>query len=162
MRVIYILFRSLKLDAGLYEEIEKYEDYNKHSIVIGALVILLTSIGFKAFNVYDIIVAVISISVGMALWSGVVIAISYKLLSTRINLKAFVNCLLIGFSPMLFNLLYLTPYAGFYLSVAVFLWTVISIAVVLKTLLEQEFTSCLMLSALGAVVYFIAVMVLLG
>lgn len=162
MRAIYILKRALKLDSGLYREIEKNEDYRKDSIIIGSIAILLSAVGFKAFNVFNIIAAIISVSIGIALWSGVVIAVSYKLLSTRINFNAFVNCLLVGFSPMLFNIFYLTPYAGFYISVVVFLWTVVSIAIVLKEILEQEFTSCLLLSALGSVIYFITVILLLG
>ena len=162
MKVMNIMIRALKLDAVLYEEIEKSEQYTKDSILIAAIVILLSSIGFKAFNVYDIIVAIISISIGIALWTGIVIAISYKMLSVRIDTSTFVNCLLAGFSPMLFNILYKIPYVGFYISVAVFLWTLTSIAVVLKQLLEQEYTSCLILSALGAVFYFIAVIILLG
>jgi len=161
MRTIYILKRALILDSGLYGEIEKNEDYRKDSIKIVAIAIMLSAVGFKAFNAFNIIAAIISVSIGIALWSGVVIAVSYKL-STRINVNAFVNCLLVGFSPMLFNIFYLTPYAGFYISVVVFLWTVLSIAIVLKEILEQELTSCLVLSALGSVIYFITLMLLLG
>lgn len=162
MRAIKTIIRALKLDEGLYGEIEKDERYIKDSIIITALAILLSSIGFKAFNVYDIIVAIISVSIGLALWYGVIIVVSYKLLSSRINLKVFVRCILTGISPMIFNIFYLAPLAGFYIAGIVFIWTVVSIAIALKELLEQEFASCLVLSALGAVIYFITVILLLG
>jgi hypothetical protein len=156
MNLVNKMIRAAKLDAQLYEEVEKDTVATKEAflvVLIGAICNGIGSVGILGAK--GIITGIISGIVGWLLWSAVIYLIGVKIFKHTSDMGELLRCLGFAYSPNVLSILGLIPGIGLIIRFIASIWVLVAFIVAVRQALDCGTGRAILVSVLGFVAFII-------
>ncbi len=158
--------RAMRLDAGLYEEVEHNPRLTGQAATVVVLASLASGIGAgAAHGIGSLIWGVVGSLAGWLVWAFLTYLIGTRLLettTTQADLGQLLRTLGFAYSPALLNILGVIPFLGWVVRAAVFFWVIATWVVAVRQALDYDSTArAVGVAAIGWLAYVIIMGVLM-
>jgi len=163
MNLIDKMIRAAKLDAQLYEEVEKDTEATKEAflvVLIGAICNGIGSVGIVGAK--GLIIGLLSGIIGWLLWSVIIFLIGVKIFKHTSDIGELLRCLGFAYSPNVLSILGIIPIIGFIIRFIVSIWVLITFIVAVRQALDCGTERAIFISILGFIAFWIISFVFLS
>jgi len=154
------IIRALRLDAGLYEEVEHDKGSMWQAMLVVVAVSIAAGIGsIGVLGIQGIIVGTLLDLIGWFLWALLTYVIGTKLLpepQTESDLGELLRVIGFARSPGIFLVLMLIPAVGKFVALVITVWMFVAMVIGVRQALDYKSTwRAAGVCILGAVIYFV-------
>jgi hypothetical protein len=159
MSLVDKMIRAAKLDATLYDEVEKDPKATKEALLIVLIGGICNGIGsVGVVGAKGLITGLLFGIIGWLLWSVVIFLIGVKAFKHTSDMGELLRCLGFAYSPNVLSILGIIPGIGLLIRLIASIWVLIAFIVAVRQALDCDTGRAVLISILG----FIAFLVVFG
>ncbi len=156
MSLVDKMIRAAKLDATLYDEVEKDTEATKQAFLAVLIGALCNGIGGMAIaGAKGLIIGLLSGVIGWLLWSVVIFLIGVKVFKHTSDMGKLLRCLGFAYSPYVLSILGIIPGIGFIIRIVVSIWALLAFVIATRQALDCETGRAILISVLGFIAFLI-------
>ncbi len=156
MSLIDKMTRVLRLDAEIFEEVEKDPNATREAFIIVVLAGISNGIGGLGYmGAGGLLMGLLAGIVGWLLWSAIIYLIGVKGFGYTSDMGELLRCLGFAYTPGIFNFIGILPGIGHTLRLLVMVWILVAFIIAVRQALDVDTRRAVIVSFLGFVVFFI-------
>ncbi|MDP2662924.1 MAG: Yip1 family protein [Dehalococcoidia bacterium] len=154
------MIRAAKLDATLYDEVEKDPNATSQALLVVLIVSVLAGIGGLRGGVMGFVGGLIFAIIGWAVWSLVMFWVGKTFFKGTATYGELLRCVGFAFTPRALGLLAFVPVVGGLIALIASIWALVAMIIAVREALDITTVNAVITAIIGAVIYFVVIAVL--